>query len=153
MPSPTIRCANTTDQENIRALIFSVLHEYELDPAPQAGDADLSNLEDYYQGGLFDVLETNEDGIIGTIGLAKLKGGVCELRRMYLTQKHRGRGYGKRLLKHAVNRARKLGFSRIELETATTLEEALELYKQFGFEPADRADSESRCDQVLALNL
>ncbi|MCK5750895.1 MAG: GNAT family N-acetyltransferase, partial [Oricola sp.] len=65
----------------------------------------------------------------------------------------RGKGLGKRLLVHAIARARDLGFARIELQTNNALEEALGLYSKFGFVPSERADLERRCDQALSLNL
>ena len=79
--------------------------------------------------------------------------GVAELRKMYLKPSARGRGLGKRLLIHAIARARALGFRRIELQTARVLEEAIGLYAKYGFKPSEQAALERRCDQALALDL
>lgn len=150
MSGPRLRRAGKADQASIKALIFAILHEYDIEPAPKTTDRDLDDLEGFYAGGLFDVLET-EDDIIGTVGLLPLGGGVCELRKMYLKQGYRGRGLGKRLLKHATARAKELGFTRIELQTARVLEEAIGLYEKFGFTPVETTDR--RCDRALALDL
>ena len=137
----------------MKALIFAILHEYDLEPSPTTIDKDLDDLVGFYDGGAFDVLE-NEDGVvIGTVGLLPLGGGVCELRKMYLKSQYRGRGLGQRMLKHAIARAEEIGFRRIELQTARVLEEAIGLYQKFGFKAIDAAHMEDRCDQALALDL
>lgn len=153
--APVIRPASNADCAKVRALIFAVLDEYGLDPAPKTTDRDLDDLEGFYAGGAFDVLETEEGDIIGTVGLWPMdrSGGVVELRKMYLKSASRGRGYGKRLLSHAIARARELGFQRMELQTARVLEEALGLYAKFGFAPSEQAALERRCDQALGLDL
>ncbi len=137
-----------------------MLDEYGLEPAPKTTDKDLDDIEAFYADGAFDVLETADGDIIGTVGLWPLhgaggdgSGGAVELRKMYLKSSARGRGHGKRLLTHAIKRARELGFTRIELQTARVLEEALGLYAKFGFRPSETAALERRCDQALALEL
>ncbi|MAW78610.1 MAG: GNAT family N-acetyltransferase [Parvularcula sp.] len=153
MSGPIIRPATNADREKVRALIFAVLDEYGLDPAPKTTDKDLDDLEGFYAGGAFVVLETSEGDIIGTVGLLPLGDGVVELRKMYLKPAARGRGHGKRLLNHAIKRAKELGFRRIELQTARVLEEALGLYAKYGFVHSPEAALERRCDQALALDL
>ena len=97
---------------------------------------------------------TDEGGrIAGTVGLFPLSGGVCELRKMYLVANLRGRGLGGRLLRHAVARARELGFTRIELETATVLETARRMYESFGFRPFTPHRVTCRCDRAYYLDL
>lgn len=153
MTAPRFRAAATSDQPAVKALIFAILDEYELEPSPTTIDKDLDDLEGFYEGGVFDVLENDEGVIIGTVGLLPIAGGACELRKMYLKSQYRGRGLGQRLLKHAISRAREIGFCRIELQTARVLEEAIGLYQKFGFAPIDGASLENRCDQALALDL
>ncbi|PQA85713.1 GNAT family N-acetyltransferase [Hyphococcus luteus] len=157
MNAPVIRPATNADCGKVRALIFAVLDEYGLEPAPKTTDSDLDDLEGFYAGGMFDVIETPEGDIIGTVGLWPLDGegseGAVELRKMYLKPGARGKGMGKLLLTHAIARARALGFTRIELQTNNVLEEALGLYGKFGFAPSARNEVERRCDQALALDL
>jgi putative acetyltransferase len=153
LSAPVIRPATNADCAQVRALIFAVLNEYDLEPAPKTTDRDLDDLEGFYADGAFDVLETADGEIIGTVGLASMGNGVVELRKMYLKLSARGRGHGKRLLKHAIETAGNLGFTRIELQTARVLEEAIGLYEKFGFAPSEEAALERRCDQALALDL
>lgn len=148
-----IRPATNADVAKVRALIFAVLDEYGLEPAPKTTDKDLDDLETFYSNGAFDVLVSADGDIIGTVGLWPMGDGAVELRKMYLKESARGRGYGKKLLTHAIKRARELGFTRIELQTARVLEEALGLYAKYGFQHSETAALERRCDQALALNL
>jgi putative acetyltransferase len=78
---------------------------------------------------------------------------TCELRKMYLRRDCRGRGYGKRLLEHALAQARERGFRRITLETASVLKEAIRLYQSYGFVPYTPAHLSPRCDQAYMLEL
>ncbi|MEO1136037.1 MAG: GNAT family N-acetyltransferase [Pseudomonadota bacterium] len=151
--APQIRPATNADSRDVRALVFAVLDEYDLEPAPKTTDKDLDDLEAFYKDGAFDVLVDAQGDIIGTVGLWPMGDGVVELRKMYLKPAARGRGLGKRLLKHAIARARELNFRRIELQTARVLEEAIGLYEKFGFRHSPQAALERRCDQALALDL
>ena len=153
MTGPKIRAATNADQDAVRALVFTVLDEYEIEPAPKATDRDLYDLEGFYGGGMFAILETVEGEIIGTVGLAPLSASTCELRKMYLLRKSRGRGFGAKLLKHAIARAKALGFSRMELSTKRIMEEAIGLYTKYGFEAIESGPVDNRCDSALSLDL
>lgn len=151
----TLRQATNRDADTIRALIFDVLDEYGLKGDPNGIDRDLDDIEANYinAGGLFDVLVDDDGRIVGTLGLLPLRPGVCELRKMYLHRATRGKGQGKRLLDHAIERARALGFLRIELETASALVQAIALYKRYGFTPIPSDHLAARCDAAFALDL
>src|SRR5690242_4452254 len=112
-----IRPATNADAEAVRRLVFSILCDYGLTPDPASTDADLADLEAAYfaRGGAFDVLVDRAGQVIGSAGISPIDGRRCELRKMYLAAECRGKGLGKRLLKHAVGRARELGFQRVEL--------------------------------------
>ena len=77
----------------------------------------------------------------------------CELRKMYLLAACRGRGLGKRLLTRALERARALGFTRIELETASVLRAAARLYESVGFHPCQPHEVTDRVDRAYYLDL
>jgi putative acetyltransferase len=151
----TIRPATNGDAKDVRALVFGILAEFGFAPDPAGTDNDLADLEAAYQrpGGAFDVLTDATGRIVGTVGLFPLSDGRCELRKMYLLPEHRGHGLGGGLLRHAAARARELGFTRIELETATVLETARRMYESFGFRPFTPCQMPSRCDRAYYLDL
>ncbi len=152
---PRLRPATNQDSRPIKELVFTVLGQYGLEPDPSQTDADLDDIEASYfaRGGIFYVLETQAGAIIGAYGLYPKEAGTCELRKMYLHRDHRGKGLGKRLLDDAMDNARRLGFRRVVLETASILTEAIALYERYGFKPHHPDHLSLRCDQAYALDL
>jgi len=155
MSEPRFRPATNADAEAVRSLVFGILAEYGLACDPAATDRDLFDVESNYagRGGCFEVLIDESGNIVGSWGLYPLRQSVCELRKMYLDRSHRGRGIGKIIVKRAIERARALGFGRIELETARVLGEAISLYNSFGFKPFVPEHMSCRCDQAMFLEL
>jgi putative acetyltransferase len=150
-----LRPATNDDQGAIQALIFGVLREYGLKPDPEGTDADLQNIGDYYsfKKGRFDVLVDSSGRIFGTVALAQVTATTCELRKMYLDRSVRGQGLGRRLLDHALAVARRMGFHRMELETASVLQEAVALYERYGFQTFTHCHGACRCDLAYFLDL
>jgi len=150
-----LRPATNADAGAIQRVVFGVLREFGLPPDPDGVDADLADPESSYlrEGGSFDVMTDSAGKVVGTIGLFPLGSGRCELRKMYLLARCRGRGLGKRLLRHALGRARELGFTRIELETSSVLATAAHLYESFGFRPCEPRHVNARVDRAYSLDL
>ena len=158
MPSTsefTLRPATNADGANVFALVAGVLHEYGFKPDPEGTDADLGDIEANYlvRGGSFDVLFDGDGRLVGSVGLYPQGATTCELRKMYLAADVRGGGWGKRLLDHALTRARELGFKRVTLETAAVLETAIGLYQRRGFRPLEARHLAARCNQAYYLDL
>lgn len=152
---PVLRVATNDDGARVAELVFAVLGEYGLALDPDATDADLKDIEQAYtaNGGAFDVLLDETGAIIGCVGLYRIGHATCELRKMYLDRAHRGRGLGKRLMEHALDQARQLGFRRIILETASVLHEAIVMYINYGFRRYEPDHLSQRCDQAYFLDL
>lgn len=145
--------ASDQDSSEVKELIFAILKEHGLQSEPNGTDQDLSHLESTYfaNGGYFEVCRTNGK-LIGTWGIFPVSEEACELRKMYLHPDYRGKGLGRKLLDRALERARILGFKRVELETASVLKQAVQLYQSYGFKPVAR-HSVPRCDQAYELEL
>ena len=60
---------------------------------------------------------------------------------------------GKRLLSRILAFAKSRGATRVELETASVLKEAISLYQRAGFRQIERPLQARRCDQAYALDL
>lgn len=149
------RVATREDGPAVQALVFDILREYGLQPDPYGVDADLLAIDAHYfaSGGWFAVLCEPSGGLVGTVGLKPVEPGVVELRKMYLAKAHRGRGLGRALLERALAEARRLGFRRIVLETATVLREAIDLYRRNGFVDQSARPCVCRCDRVMERTL
>jgi putative acetyltransferase len=150
-----IRPADNADRHAIESVVFDALAEHALRPDPDGTDADLHDIRASYHatGGCFDVLIDPAGNVVGSVGLMCKSPSVCELRKMYLRPAHRGRGLGRRLMEHALQRAKDLGFSRMELETAGVLDQAIRLYESFGFKAFQPSHLADRCDVAYFLHL
>lgn len=60
--------------------------------------------------------------------------GKASIFSLIILEKHRGKGYSKKLMNSAIERAREKGCKLMELNTETTNEVANKLYKGMGFE-------------------
>lgn len=63
-----------------------------------------------------------------------MEDGVCELKRLYVTDGARGLGLGRKLSEALVASARADGFRLIRLDTAHLLVEAIAMYESMGFQ-------------------
>jgi putative acetyltransferase len=151
----TFRTATNADGERIREIVYGVLSEYGLTPEPDGTDADLNDVEKNYgdRGGVFEVLLDGEGKILGTVGLFPIDDKTVELRKMYFAPELRGRGWGRKTMARMIGAARRLGFTRIHLETNSALKEAIGLYKSCGFIETFEGMHTCRCDQAFYLDL
>jgi drug/metabolite transporter (DMT)-like permease/GNAT superfamily N-acetyltransferase len=70
-------------------------------------------------------------------GIRALPDGSAELKRMYVVPDARGRGIGAQLLERLEDEARRLGYSRLRLDTGAQLTEAQALYRAAGYAEID----------------
>lgn len=79
----------------------------------------------------------DEQGILGGGGIFPTKGlpeGTCELVKLYLLPRSRGKGIGKRLIEKCHQQAKEFGFIKIYLETMPELTIAVPLYEKMGYQ-------------------
>jgi GNAT superfamily N-acetyltransferase len=158
-PVATGGAAIAADAAAIRGLVRTVLSQMGLRREADADDDDLKNLAASYlsRGGTFDLAFDIQGAAVGCCGVYPLNGRrdspVCELRKMALLPAWRGQGLGRRLLERALAFARGRGYVRIELDTASSLKEAIALYRRAGFCPLLRPHASTRCDLAFSLDL
>lgn len=150
----TVRRATNADRDGVRAVVHSVLQEYGLKPAPDTTDADIEDIEAFYdaRGGFFEVIVDSSGEVIGTAALAPHSDGVAELRKMYFLPRLRGKGLGRAMLRRLIEEAVAMGFKRMYLETASSMHEAISLYESVGFKPTSDLYT-PRCDRAYYLEL
>jgi putative acetyltransferase len=152
----SIRDATNSDIDSIKNVVFTALIEHGLIPEEYGKDKYLNDIEKNYlnANGYFGVLiekDTNE--IVGTIGLIPIDNTTCELQKMYLAKKVRGKGFGKLMMDTAIHMAKELHYKRIVLETVSQLKDAIALYKKYGFIEITPAVINKRVEQAFELKL
>lgn len=69
----------------------------------------------------------------GCIGLRKIDGQNCEMKRLYVRPRFRGQRIGETLVKRVIADAREIGYACMLLDTLPFLESAVHLYEKYGF--------------------
>ena len=127
-----IQVYDDSRNEEVHDVVLDVLleHGFEFDGRK---DSDLKDINGYYfaSGGTFFV-GVSEGKVVGTAGVRKLEGNLCEIRRIYLKKDFRGKGNGKKLLMAALDFAEK-NCSGAVLKTDPTLTKAIDMYLKHGF--------------------
>ena len=69
----------------------------------------------------------------GCVALREIEGGICEMKRMYVKAAFRGHRIGRTLAETIIAEAMEIGYSRIRLDTMSSMNEAIALYRSLGF--------------------
>jgi DNA-binding MarR family transcriptional regulator/GNAT superfamily N-acetyltransferase len=96
--------------------VLSKPHEYILDPG----------------GHIFFAVENGK--AIGTVALMKRDNNAFELTKMAVQGDQRGKKIGQQLIQHCINFAKENEFEKLFLYSNTLLENAIYIYRKFGFE-------------------
>jgi len=94
-----------------------------------------------------------DDEIVGTAGLRKLGNDCFEFTKMAVTPSWRGKGIGEALARAAIEKATRLGASKLVLYSQTCLPGAVPLYKKIGFKEIPLDKAYSRCDIKMGMKL
>lgn len=80
------------------------------------------------------LLATYEGQLAGCVALHKLDGAICEMKRLYLRPKFRGKGLGRVLAETVIHQARQIGYKRMRLDTVEPMmKDAVAMYRRLGF--------------------
>jgi ribosomal protein S18 acetylase RimI-like enzyme len=95
-------------------------------------DPSLKLVEDYLQRGQCFIGSLN-DQIAGVYVLLPTRPETIELVNVAVDERHQGKGFGKQLVKHAIQISRDLGYKTIEVGTGNSGVGQLALYQKCGF--------------------
>lgn len=74
-----------------------------------------------------------DEELAGCIGLRKIDEQNCEMKRLYVRPKFRGKQIGNQLVRKVIEDAKEIGYSHMLLDTLPFLENAIRMYKKYGF--------------------
>ncbi len=79
------------------------------------------------------LLATHAGKYVGCVAVRPIEGDVCEMKRLYVRDQFRGLSAGRKLAEAVIEKARELGFKKMQLDTLQRLERAIGLYAKLGF--------------------
>ena len=79
------------------------------------------------------LIARDADAAAGCVGLRRIDTQAGEIKRMYVRERYRGSGLGRRLAVEVIEAARKMGYARVLLDTLPELAPAIALYRDLGF--------------------
>lgn len=123
--------------------------------SPKDRHADIADVEQYYmQNGCFWCLFHNEV-LVGTVAVRIIDSEkkVVELKRMFVLPEYQGLGYGKMLLKHAIDYAKEQQHSKICLDTRMQFSAAQHLYRSSGFKETEKYNDNEKAELYFELDL
>jgi GNAT superfamily N-acetyltransferase len=136
MPTEWIEPDSPERWEEARRLIDEYAASLGIDLSFQDIHREMGDLPREYSppGGAF-LLAVERGHAVGCVGLRRLSERDGEIKRLYVVPACRGRGIARELAERIVAAARKLGYSRLLLDTLPTMREAQALYRSLGFKP------------------
>ena len=131
------RLIEVTKSNNIK-IIRELFDEYAvsigIDLTFQNFEQELIHIADIYMPPEGALLLAKQDGIpAGCVGLRKIDGRRCEMKRLYVRPEFRGKGIGKALCSRIILKGKDLGYKEMLLDTLSTMVDAQGLYRSHGF--------------------
>jgi putative acetyltransferase len=101
----------------------------------QGFDAELAGLPGRYAPPSGELLLAHVEGdLAGCIALRGLdEAGVCEMKRLFVRDRFRGLGLGRKLAERVIDEARRIGYAKMRLDTLPTMVRAIPMYRKLGF--------------------
>lgn len=87
----------------------------------------------------------------GVIALRPFRGDACEMKRLYVRPRYRGRGLGRKLAGFCLRAAGRAGYARMLLDTLPSMGPALALYAGLGFRRTRRYRFNPVADAVFLV--
>jgi GNAT superfamily N-acetyltransferase len=129
-----VRSAGDADLEAIRGLLREYVAWLGVDLSFQGFEEELAELPGEYAPPAGRLLVAESDGEpAGCVALRRIDAEICEMKRLYVAERFRGSGLGRRLAEAIVEEARGMGYRRMRLDTLPQMGSAHRLYESMGF--------------------
>ena len=130
-----LQAQTADDIETVRALFREYERFLKVDLCFQGFAEELATLPGRYappQGRL--LLAWAGEQAAGCVALRPLDDGACEMKRLFIRSAYRGQGLGLMLAQRIIHEAIAVGYTVMRLDTLDTLERAMRIYENLGFQ-------------------
>lgn len=117
------------------------------------GDALTSGLESMAPPDGSFVLAIDGTETVGCGGVQTIGDGIGEVKRMWVSNRARGHGLGKRLLRRLEDESRRLGHHTVRLDTNSQLPQAVAMYRNAGYVEIERYNDNPYPDHFFEKRL
>lgn len=131
------RLVGPDDKEGVavaRALVQEYIDSLNIDLSFENVERELAEFPTAYahpRGALFVAFVGKKPA--GVVALRRISKKTCEMKRLYVREEFRGKGVGRALAQLSIQEATRLGYTRMRLDTLSTMKEAIGLYCSLGF--------------------
>lgn len=126
---------NDYDYSLARELFREYAQSLDIDLRFQHFHEELEALSTIYspknKGGI--ILAYWDNALCGCIALRNISDDICEMKRLYVRQNHRGFGVGKQLICELITQAKTFSYKYMRLDTLPSMTSAIKLYRSLGF--------------------
>ena len=146
-----VRLFEAADQDRVRRLILDGMRDRWGDDYDEQRNSDVNDIQKTYvqeRDAEVNVIEEGDE-VVAVGMLIPLEDGTGQLVRMAVDRDHRGRGYGKTLVRHLVAAAKRKGMTKVLVKTDTPWTDAAGLYASCGFRKVDEAAGETHFEVEL----
>jgi putative acetyltransferase len=79
------------------------------------------------------LIARKESEAVGCVAMRRISNEICEMKRLYVRPRFRGRGLGNSLALSVIREAKRRSYHKMRLDTLPSMIEALALYESLGF--------------------
>src|SRR5437870_2653641 len=130
-----IRATSPVQIDQARELFKEYAAWLEIDLCFQNFEKELAELPGDYAPPDGRLLLAYDDGeLAGCVALRKIDEDICEMKRLFLRDRFRGKGLGRSLIDAIISEAKQIGYERMRLDTLPPkMNDAIALYRRYGF--------------------